>query len=233
MRTHASLIPARFHLASGPIRPSTHQRRHVHKSVRAAPSDSDVTPDASRNAFAAIPTKTKVVVSACTAYANPGSHFRPWHCPCCNPQVPSHSTSPREHTFWSCPVALHLRNAITSAMGPQQAPLSRASFWLLLPPHTPGLNRQTWLAVCAAFFDALDYTRRKAWACHHSTSPPVHPPHLPTIAVARFWAVLADIADACPADLKPLPPTSPFFRNHPTDVSTVVVRLPVMFPVPN
>jgi len=51
--------------------------------------------------------------------ANPGSHFRPWHCPCCNPQIPSHSSSPREHTFWSCPVALHLRNAITSAMGPR------------------------------------------------------------------------------------------------------------------
>jgi len=80
-------------------------------------------------------------------------------CPCGTmPQAPAG----RPHVFWSCPVAVAIREHILAALGhpPHGLPhLLREHIWLFRPPQ-PGINQLFWDVICLAALGAMEYGRR-------------------------------------------------------------------------
>jgi len=179
--------------------PDSRSRKRVHDafhrlaSVETAPSSSSTPPTLPRALRRAwrhpCPNSLKLTYWLLTSNSIPGGSIPPphWRCPC-SPQPP---TSPsRLHSFWECPVALAVRETISTAilhtLTPQPS-LHRSSLWLLTPPH-PSVNEHFWTLVCLAALSAMDYGRSFLW-CNSDSSPNIvltafrH-------AVAHFWSCL-------------------------------------------
>ncbi|KAL6746790.1 hypothetical protein V8C86DRAFT_2931762, partial [Haematococcus lacustris] len=63
--------------------------------------------------------------------AIPGSRITPWSCPCDPSHHPRHS---RQHSFWSCPIAITIRQQLSLSLGTQ---VHQSSLWCLIPPRPP------------------------------------------------------------------------------------------------
>ena len=146
-------------------------------------------------------------------------------CPCC-PAAPPDG-DPRLHSFWTCPVAVAVRDTIQTSLttfSPQATPLQRGSLWLCSPYPCSTLDGDVWRVVCLAALSAMDHGRRQLWRLSYvaaAVAPPRDPsqrtlyevwdlpppaPSQPSrsiadragaLAVADFWSRIADFVDVC------------------------------------
>jgi hypothetical protein len=155
----------------------------------------------------------------------PGANYHPWTCPCsATPHTPRSS---RLHTFWSCPIAVAIRNEITSSLPPGTT-LSLASLWLMSSP-APLLHPAAWSLTCLAALDAMEQGRRCLWkAARHTVPLPPNPLQLAiTLAISTFWSSLQETALARPYWLFPrLSPSHPFLHPSPEDNRLMIVLPP-------
>ena len=92
-----------------------------------------------------------------------------FRCPCC-PDAPPNSDA-RMHSFWTCPVAVAVRDAIqTTLLASTTVPLQRASLWLCYPRPSSTINLEVWGVVCLAALSAMDHGRLQAWRLHYAAS---------------------------------------------------------------
>ena len=145
-----------------------------------------------------------------------------FRCPCSSAV---HDTDPRLHSFWTCPVAVAVRDALQASLdaaSPQPGPLQRASLWLCTARPCSSIDLEVWRVVCLAALSAMDHGRRQLWRLSFAAArdaprdpnqrtlyqvwgiPP--PPSVPlrsitdragSLAVADFWARIADFVDVC------------------------------------
>jgi hypothetical protein len=97
------------------------------------------------NGFAAFPLHSRALASG----------QPPPVCPCGAAML----AGPRRHHFWDCPLAAALRAHLELAVAP--ARISRASLWLLRPPH--GVAPPVWDVVCMAALAALELGRQQLY----------------------------------------------------------------------
>jgi hypothetical protein len=156
--------------------PDSHSRKHVHDAFQriaftdTAPYGSSPPPTIHRVLRKAwhhlCPNSIKLTYWLLTSNSIPGGSIPPphWRCPC----SPQPLTSPsRIHSFWECPVAIAVRETISSGILHNtlhlQPRLHRSSLWLLTPSH-PSVNEDFWTLVCLAAFSAMDFGRSFLWS---------------------------------------------------------------------
>ena len=147
---------------------------------------------------------------------------------CCGAAVPAN----HHHHSWACPVAQAVVATVTQAVAAQQplaAPLSKPSIWLARPP--PAVHGGVWGVVCLAAVAAMDHGRRRMFALSTGPARPT-PVHVTASrsAVARFWALLADVVALRRVPLgwqERVPPGHPFIHFDPATSSFAVTPPPV------
>lgn len=104
----------------------------------------------------------------------------------------------RKHYFWSCPIAAHLIQGLSSAAG---SALSCESIWLARAPS--GVYQGVWDVVCALAIAALDRTRSRGYKTLLETNfdtanlPDETVETLARAATLTFWEYLADFTVSC------------------------------------
>lgn len=104
-----------------------------------------------------------------------------------------------EHHFWTCPVAVAVREEVTSQLRACHMlaagdSLPCRSLWLACTPHH-NVHRLIWDMVCIAAIHAFEHGRRVAWAVSHRLDVPVLVEQVAVrAAVGSFWEALADFA---------------------------------------
>jgi hypothetical protein len=104
-----------------------------------------------------------------------------------------------EHHFWTCPVAVAVREEVTSQlrachMLAAGESLPCRALWLACTPHHD-VHRLIWDMVCIAAIHAFEHGRRVAWAVSHRLDVPVLVEQVAVrAAVGSFWDALADFA---------------------------------------
>jgi hypothetical protein len=142
----------------------------------------------------------------------PGSLIRPWTCPCC----PSVGVSPTMHSFWTCPIASHLRALLSRCLNPflpiSAPPLTPSNLWLGLPPPTsPPLVPKVWWCVCLAALDAMELGRRLTWSLPNPAVDIISPQ-----ITTRFWDTLHHISLLPSTSSWNVPPSHPFISSAAT-----------------
>lgn len=102
------------------------------------------------------------------------------------------------HHFWSCPVAVAVREEVEGqlrafGMLPADGSLRCAELWMGLKP-APQLHRLVWDLVCLASVHAMNLGRQAAWAVRGLEVPVLVADVAVRAACADFWSVLADLA---------------------------------------
>jgi hypothetical protein len=143
----------------------------------------------------------------------PGSHIRPWRCPCGD--APAGADS-RVHTLWACQVAQAVRAQISTVL---QHPVTRPQLWLLHAPRSD-IHDSIWHLVCVSALHAMEFGRQRLWA-----SPDVR--EASNRACDMFWQCLHDYSAL--HTRTPFPANLP--AHHPfvySDSTGMHVRLPAV-----
>jgi hypothetical protein len=104
-----------------------------------------------------------------------------------------------EHHFWTCPVAVAVREEVESQLRAFQlfaagASLPCRALWLACAPHRD-VHQLVWDMVCLAAIHAFEHGRRVAWAVSHQLDVHVLVEQVAVrAAVGGFWDALADFA---------------------------------------
>lgn len=97
----------------------------------------------------------------------------------------------REHVFWSCPVAVAVREQIQAGLG-QVGGLERHHLWLLATP-SPACCSSVWQIVCLAAVSAMEFGRKRLWAqLRQGGVSDSWVAEVGRAAGLRFWAELQD-----------------------------------------
>ena len=115
-------------------------------------------------------------------------------CAACSAAVPG-----VEHHFWTCPVAVAVRQEVEGQlrafnMLPAGESLPCRAMWLACLPHST-VHRLVWDMVCLAAIHAFERGRRAAWAVSDNLGVPALVEQVAVgAALGVFWDALADFA---------------------------------------
>ena len=110
----------------------------------------------------------------------------------------------RQHGFWSCTVAVAVRQCLQRCLPPNTV-LQQWHVWLLQPPQRSGIRPVVWRVVALAALYAMNCGRRYLWYLQTDQADMEAAQRLRLAgakAVADFWLALHDFASAAAPDAR-------------------------------